>query len=146
MTFRNELVAAIEPHIKDENARNVVLALLGAVRTVDAVIRGTIDDEVKANTAQLLLDFTAGLNANPFWLQPRNAGYIMPVFTNAVAGWLQSYQYAKADATPDEKLSFLVARNVLAEVACAVLYCERGTLAFAREGADLRQKIMHLRM
>lgn len=146
MTFRTDVLSAIQDHIKDEAARGVVLSLLSAVRTIDQVVQGKVDDEVKANAAQVLVDLTAGLNANPFWLIPRNSGYVMPVFTNAVASWFQSYQYAKKDSTSDDRLAFLVARNVLAEVACAVLYCERGTAAFAQEGADLRRKIMQLRM
>lgn len=144
MAFRNDLKSAIGPYIKEEAAQGVVTSLLGAVYTIDKIIRGEVDDDVKSQAAQMLLDFTAGLNANPFWL--RHSGYIMPVFTNAAMSWLHSYQYTKNDATPDQKLNFLVARNVLAEVAVAVLYCERGTKGMVEDGARLRERIMQLRM
>lgn len=144
MGFRDNLKAAISPYIKDEAARGVVTSLLGGVYTIDKVIRGEVDDDVKSASAQMLLDFTAGLNANPFWLQ--HSGYVMPVFTNATMSWLHSYQYTKEDASPENKLNFLVARNVLAEVAVAVLYCEKGTKGMVEEGARLREAIMQLRM
>ena len=144
MSFREEVKRTISPYIREEAAQGVVASLLCAVRTVDAVLKGQVDDEVKSSAVQILFDFTAGLNSNPFWL--RNAGYLMPVFTNAVAGWLHSYRYAKPDATAEEKITFLVARNVLAETAVAVLYCERGAKALAEEGAQLREAIMKLRM
>lgn len=144
MAFRNDLKSAIAPHINDEAAQGVVTSLLGGVYTIDKIIRGEVDDDVKSAAAQLLLDFTAGLNANPFWMQ--HSGYIMPVFTNAAMSWLHSYQYTKTDASPENKLNFLVARNVLAEVAVAVLYCEQGTKGMVEKGARLREAIMQLRM
>lgn len=146
MSFRDDLQRAIEPYIKTAPAQAVVHSLLNAVWTVDKVLRGENTAEVRAGASQILLDLTAGLNSNPFWLEPRTANYIMPVFTNAVLSWLHSYQYAKADATPEEKLQFLVARNVLAEVAVAVLYCERGAKGFAEDGARLREAIVRLRI
>ena len=144
MSFRDEVKRAVSPYIKEDAAQGVIASLLGSIRTVDSVLQGKVDDEVKAGAVQILFDFTAGLNANPFWL--RHASYLMPVFTNAVAGWFHSYKYAKPDATPQDKITFLVARNVLAETAVAVLYCERGAKALAEEGAALREAIMNLRM
>ena len=144
MTSRADIDRAIAPFIRDEAARSVVNSLLGAAATVDRVIRGESTDEVKQDAAQMLLDFTSGLNSNPFWL--RHSGYIMPVYTSAVMSWLHSYQYTKADAPPEDKLAFLAARNVLAEVAVAVLYCEQGTKGMVQTGAQLRQALMKLRM
>ncbi|MFV0512502.1 MAG: hypothetical protein ACK5MY_02530 [Jhaorihella sp.] len=144
MKFHDELQNAVRPFYQDAGAIHVVTSLLGAVRTIDAVVRDQVDEEVKSSAVQILFDLTASLNSNPFWV--RHSGYIMPVFTNSVAGWINSYNYAKAGATPEEKATFLVARNVLAETAIAVLYCERGAKGLLQDGARLREVLMDLRM
>lgn len=146
MSFKQDIDNAISPYIKDTAARAVVRSLLEPVRTVDRILRNDIDDEARSAAAQILLDFTIGLNSNPFWMDPRNSGYIMPVYSNAVVSWLHSFQYAKQQATPEEKLQYLVARNVLVEVAVAVLYCERGAKGMAEDGPRLREAIMKLRI
>lgn len=144
MTSRAEIRGVLRPFYQEAEAADVAAALLGAAAAVNSVLTGQVTDAVKKDTAQILLDFTSGLNSNPFWL--RHAGYIMPVYTNAVMSWLQSYNYAQREATDADRLAFLTTRNVLAEVAVAVLYCSKGAGAVLETGPALRAALINLRM
>lgn len=137
MKWRDDLTADLKPIFGEgsDEAISVVLSLVGAVRTAEAVLGEKTDRDTRVGMAQLLLDFTISLPSNPFWI--RHGAYIMPVYATAIAAWMDSYNYAESDSVTD-RVAFITSRNVLGEVAGAVLYCHRGGKAVLDKGRDLR--------
>lgn len=138
MKWRDRLETDLEDYIDDPAARAVIFALVGSVRTAERVLAGKDDDETRVGMAQLMLDFTIGLNSNPFWM--RHSSYLMPVFATATSAWLDSFSYIEAKSGED-RAAFITTRNIMAEVAVAVLFCSDGAKGVRDNGAKVR-KIM----
>jgi hypothetical protein len=141
MAFRDNVITAITPHIEDDAARAVVADLLEFVRTTEKVLQGDSSDETRLGMARSFVALTTGLNSNPFWL--RHSGYIMPVFATTASAWMDSIGYVQG-STSSDRAAFLVTRNMLPEVAVAVLYCESGAKGVQDHALILRKKLLEL--
>lgn len=139
MNWRERLRGDIESYFIGEGASHVVAALLSSVHTAEQVLAGRSDDDVRVGMAQLMIDFTVGLNSNPFWL--KHSGYIMPVFSTGVSAWMDSMAYLDAK-TPEDRVAFIATRNAMTEVAMAVLFCDQGAKGVREKGTDLRRVML----
>jgi hypothetical protein len=123
-SWEDDATLKLRGYFKTDAATGIVVAMLGALRTVQRIQRGLTDDDTPRDVLRLLFTTVIAIYDSPFIQQ--HGAKLLPIYQAAVMGWLDGARYLSEvgkqpeDAPRDEKTIRLVENAQ----ACARLYRE----------------------